>query len=228
MDEVLAAIDAALAEKGLSDAAASKLAVGNYSLIKNMRLARAKNPEDRRYNYFALARLAEVLDLECYFGPRRPDEPVQAASQTEFALVPLHRASLAAGAGSENESERVIAHLAFRKDWLRQLHVSPANAVIARTAGDSMAPTIHDQDMLLVDRARAQPPIKVRDPQDKRPAPIYALLDDGAARVKRIELASPGNLALLSDNPSYPPEFRPTRSVSIIGRVVWWGHTNRE
>jgi len=46
--------------------------------------------------------------------------------------------------------------------------------------------------------------------------------------VKRVELAAPGTFALLSDNPAFPVEFRPSESMSIIGRVVWWGHTNRD
>ena len=69
IDEILARIDEALARKGLSDAAASKLAAGNPALIKNLRLSRATKPEDKRTNFHALRRIAEVLDLECYFGP---------------------------------------------------------------------------------------------------------------------------------------------------------------
>lgn len=68
MDPVLAVIDEALLRAGLSDSAASKLAVGNYALIKNMRSARS---DDKRYSYQALEQLARVLDLECYFGPKR-------------------------------------------------------------------------------------------------------------------------------------------------------------
>lgn len=40
MDPILATIDLALKRKGLSDAAASKLAVGHPSLIKNLRMPR--------------------------------------------------------------------------------------------------------------------------------------------------------------------------------------------
>lgn len=68
MDPVLSVIDEALARAGLSDAAASKLAVGNYSLIKNMRAARG---DDKRYSFQSLNELARVLGLECYFGPKR-------------------------------------------------------------------------------------------------------------------------------------------------------------
>lgn len=68
MDLILEAIDEALRKKGLSDAAASKLAVGNPSLIKNFR---APSAAGKRYNAVALQKLADVLDLEFYFGPRR-------------------------------------------------------------------------------------------------------------------------------------------------------------
>ncbi|NTT88132.1 S24 family peptidase [Tabrizicola fusiformis] len=230
MDEILAAIDEALARKGLSDAAASKLAVGNYALIKNLRSSRATSPEDRRTNFHALQRLADVLGLECYFGPPREAGTVQqiVLDGADFAQVPVHEADLAAGVGRENHTEVMIGHLAFRRSWLKRIGVSAASAVLARSSGESMAPTIHDGDMLLIDRSKSEPPIHSRGPKDTRPASIYAILDDGAARVKRIELAPAGTLALLSDNPAFAPEFRPISSVSIIGKVMWWGHTNRD
>ena len=84
MDPILEIIDAALKEKGLSDAAASKLAVGHPSLIKNMRLEREGQ---KRYNLPSLARLAGILDLEFYFGPKRPPTPLglsESESDSDF------------------------------------------------------------------------------------------------------------------------------------------------
>ena len=57
MDPILEIIDAALRRKGLSDSAASKLAVGHSSLIKNMRIPR---DGEKRYNLPALQKLSEV------------------------------------------------------------------------------------------------------------------------------------------------------------------------
>lgn len=156
----------------------------------------------------------------------------QMASQFEddegdFVPVPVHDAMLAAGAGHENGAEDLIGHLAFRRDWLKKIDLKPDNAVIAHARGDSMAPTLHDGDAVLIDRAASLVPPAVRDQNDQRPATIYALLDDGAARIKRLAFSDPGTLVLLSDNPAYPPEFRPAEMVSIIGKVVWWGHTAR-
>lgn len=174
------------------------------------------------------AEIADALGLELVLGPRR-ERPIElSADPDQFLEVPLHRALLAAGAGSSNESEEVIAHLAFRKDWLKRLGIDPGSAVVARAHGTSMMPTIHDGDMILIDRSRANPPLQPRGPKDQRPAKIYALHNGEGARIKRIELAAPDTLALLSDNPECPAEFHPAASVSIIGRVMWWGHTNRD
>jgi phage repressor protein C with HTH and peptisase S24 domain len=68
MKEVLDAIDKALERRGLSDAAASRLAVGNSSLIKNLRNPRSS---ERRHPFENLQRLADVLGLELYFGEPR-------------------------------------------------------------------------------------------------------------------------------------------------------------
>lgn len=150
------------------------------------------------------------------------------ADPDDFLQVPVFDVALAAGAGAHNYGEDVIAHVAFRKGWLREIGASPEGAVIARAWGESMSPTIHDGDMVLIDRTQATAPSRPRDPRDTRPAAIYALIDTDHARIKRVDLAAPGTLALFSDNPATPPEFRPVSAVSIIGRVLWWGHTNKE
>jgi SOS-response transcriptional repressor LexA len=171
--------------------------------------------------------VADALGLDFYIGPPRPSDGPP-ADLGEYTPVPVLAAELAAGDGAENGDEHVIASLAFRRDWLKQLGIAPGGAVIARARGDSMWPTISHGDVVLIDRLTADPPKKLREPNDARPAPIYALLDDGAARIKRLEWAAKGTLAVLSDNPLHPPEFRPIEAVSIIGKVRWWGHTNRE
>jgi len=143
----------------------------------------------------------------------------------QYVPIPVYDAFLAAGDGHVNDTDAVTGSLAFRKDWLNDMGLSRDSAVIATASGDSMEPTIYNGDMLLIDLDHTSVPARVRGAGDTRPSGIYAVLDDGAARVKRVELAAPGTLALLSDNPTFPAEFRSSDSVSIIGRVVWWGHT---
>ena len=232
MDPILETIDAALKRKNLSDSAASRLAVGHPSLIKNLRMPRAG---EKRYNLPALQKLAEVLDLEFYFGPVRDQtvgESVVLDSE-EYAHVPLHAASLSAGNGEINSEDVIVDHLAFKREWLRRIGVPPASAVLARVShgerGESMSPTIAPGDMVLIDTSRRVVPSRAQLRASKR-APIYALNSAEGARVKRLSQVD-NLIVLLSDNPEFPPEFLGKdrwSEIDIIGKVVWWGHTNTD
>lgn len=227
MDPILDHIDRALRDKGLSDAAASKLAVGNYSLIKNMRSARS---EDKRYNFQALERLAQVLELECYFGPRRmpPTEPVVMDAEA-YAQVPVLDAWLAAGSGHLNGDAEIIGHLAFRRDWLTKIGISPGHARVARAKGDSMAPGIGNGDLVLIDTAKTLADVPTRAAKDRRSTPVYAFIQAGEARIKRLQRPADRSLLILSDNPAYEPEvIDPSdREFELLGQVVWSGHVWR-
>ena len=217
MDPILDEIERALEKKGLSAAAASKLAAGHFSLIKNMKASKA---DGKRYSVETLQKLAEVLDLEFYFGPPRSTGPVETVvlGNEDFAPIPRLDARVSAGPGSDNGDVLVIEKLAFRRDWLDRMGVDPAQAVLVQVSGDSMTPGLHDGDLALIDRRRN----KVRNGN------VYALTDtDGSTRVKRIDVL-PNGLILRSDAPLYPTEFRPcddANRLHIIGQVVWSGHS---
>lgn len=227
MNPILAQIDAGLRAKGLKDATASRLAVGNPSLIKNIRSGQGN------VGFDSLQKLADVLGLEAYFGPRRDTGTVETlpADSPDYAHIPVHAASLAAGNGVSNAAVEIIDHLAFRRSWLDRIGVMASMAVLARVQGDSMAPSIKPDDLVLIDRSKAEVPVRQRAPKDTRPAPIYAILVDGMARVKRIERPEPNILMLVSDNPAYGAELLTgvqAQSLNVIGKVMWWGHTNKE
>jgi phage repressor protein C with HTH and peptisase S24 domain len=229
MDPILNTIDMALKRKGLSDAAASKLAVGHPSLVKNLRMPREG---EKRYNLPSLMKLAEVLELEFYFGPKRDSGPVEQLTldEVDYARVALHDAELAAGTGALNGNEEVVDYLVFRRDWLRKIGVAPSNARLARVIGESMLPTLSPGDMVMIDITRTTVPIRPRQPENPLKADLYAVIDNGGARVKRIEHSTPGELWLHSDNSALrlPPEKRTgfdAEQLGIIGKVVWWGHT---
>lgn len=143
-----------------------------------------------------------------------------------YVPLPIHDAVLQAGTGAENASEGIHDYLAFRSDWLKRIGVQLSAAALAHAKGDSMIPAINDGDILLIDTSVIAPPDRIREPKDSRLATIYALRDDHGARVKRIERIGPGQLMLLSDNPAFPPEVKGDADISILGKVVWWGHTN--
>ncbi len=94
-----------------------------------------------------------------------------------------------------------------------------------------MAPTVVEGDMVLIDTSRADPPVRERPKTDKRRSPIFAIRENGEARIKRIERPAADRVILLSDNPEFAPEVLTGAEVaglSIIGKVVWWGHTAKE
>jgi phage repressor protein C with HTH and peptisase S24 domain len=228
MDPILAIIDEAVERLKLSDASASKMAVGNPALIKNMKSDRS---DEKRYSFQALQRLADVLDLECYFGPKRETAPVPQITLdgTDYASIPLHEAWLSAGPGIDNGGSNIIDHLAFRRDWLARIGISASQSCLARVWGDSMFPTLSPGDMVLIDTSKTSPPERQRASTDRRRSAIWAFVENGEARIKRVERPSDTSLILLSDNPDYSPELRSGQklaAIQFIGKVVWWGHTN--
>lgn len=178
--------------------------------------------------------IADVLGLEFYLGPPRDVEPApkDAPDMGGYAKIPLHDVELAAGPGLSNGSEDVVDRLAFRRSWLRKIGVSPRNARLAHVRGDSMEPILKDGDLVLIDVGRRSIPARPRKPGKPPRADLYAVLDGGEARVKRVEHSQVGRLILHSDNHAlYPPEIREGANaddLGIIGKVVWWGHTVKE
>lgn len=173
--------------------------------------------------------VCQALGIELYIGPPRESglQPPD-AELSSLVNIPLHEAFLAAGEGVENSTECISGHVAFNKDWLRKIGLSPSNAALARAKGDSMQPVIWDGDLLLIDRTKVEPPPIWKGERGKRFAPVFALLDDGQAKVKRLQMLDHGVAMLISDNPDYPPQFAKPETLTIIGKVMWWGHTSKE
>ncbi|HHX89917.1 MAG TPA: helix-turn-helix transcriptional regulator [Paracoccus sp.] len=218
MRDPLEVIEEALKRKGLSPSAASKMAVGNYALIKNMKSSRS---DEKRYSYQALERLAEVLDLELYFGPKRELSPASSTvvNGERFEAVARYDATGAAGDGLLNLDGPPVDHLAFSKRWLEQNGISAGDSVLINVMGDSMEPSIYDGDLVMIDRRK-----KVI-----RSGRIYAFRDGDTLRLKRFELIPGAAIVLRSDNPKHPHEHRIGHEMNavsegIIGEVVWSGH----
>ena len=223
-------LEARRKELGLSQAEVGRRALGQSdgSALQNMKRGSAPSPEN-------LDKICAVLDLDFYIGPRRETGPVASMTidGTDYVHVPLHDAALSAGPGLENGGRNIIDHLAFRRDWMRRVGISPTAACLARIDRDSMMPTLFPGDMVLIDTSKTEVPVYANTKSSHRRAPIYAFLEEGHARVKRIERPEAAAMILLSDNPDYPPELRTGAQIealqmSIIGKVVWWGHTSKE
>lgn len=136
-----------------------------------------------------------------------------------YVTIPLLEIKAAAGGGSLIEHERAVEALHFRKDWVRsELNAAPADLRLIYIHGDSMEPTLHAGDVIL---------LNMREHQVARDG-IYVLRIDGSLLVKRLQRLPGGGLMVISDNPAYQafqikaPEFT-EHDISFIGRVVWVG-----
>lgn len=136
-----------------------------------------------------------------------------------FALIPLLDVRASAGPGAVVEHEEVVDNLAFKREWIRDtLQATPADLYLINVQGESMTPTLHPGDVILVDR-RAGDNITTDG--------IYVIRMDDTLLVKRIQRLPGKVLRVSSDNPAYQPfdiKLDETGDeLTIIGRVVWSG-----
>lgn len=104
--------------------------------------------------------------------------------------------------------------LQFPRVWVETITASPpAFLTWSRGRGDSMAPTIHDGDLVLLDRSQ-------RRVQEQDALWAFTIGDVGA--IKRLRVKG-DRFQILSDNPSVPADEEPIDFVNIVARVVFVG-----
>jgi phage repressor protein C with HTH and peptisase S24 domain len=207
-DQARAALAGLIKERGSDLAALSRLLGRNPAYVQqylNRGSPKRLAERDRRL-------LAEFFGVdEKLLGAPARDRPVD-------RLVPIGRYDLsaAAGAGAFADQERPVARIAFDPAWLRRVaRGRPEQLALIRVAGESMVPTLHDGDDILIDRG---------DGTERLRDGIYVLRLDGALVVKRLVLGA-DRVTIRSDNPAWPdlPPC-PAAALDLIGRVVWTGH----
>lgn len=145
----------------------------------------------------------------------------QSPSEQTHIIIPRLNVAASCGNGMLNDHVEVNGGLAFMRSWLRDQGWNAANLVVIYACKDSMAPTITDGSVLLVDTGQTLP----------ESGRIYVLNWFGEERVKRLHRIGPTQYRVTSDNPNkheYPDEvidFEQTPEVRVIGRVVWQGGT---
>lgn len=133
----------------------------------------------------------------------------------EAELVNLTEVDLAYGlGGSYADGEFEVTTHRFPRALLQKLTGTPAGEVtLASGRGDSMEPTIHDGDWLMIDRSQRS----VRE-QDA----LWALTVGEIAMVKRLRVRG-DRVTLLSDNDRVPSDEYHHEEVNIVGRVFFVG-----
>lgn len=205
-DDVRAALDALIRERGEDYSAISRLLGRNPAYVQQF----IKRGSPRRLSEEDRRRLAS------YF--RVPEErlggPAGAVPASALVAVPRVEIGASAGPGGLAEIEERGRPIGFDEAWLRDLGAGRAAALsIIRVAGDSMEPTLYDGDDILVDRSGS----KVRS------GSIHIVRFDGMLMVKRL-IRQAGGLVIRSDNAAYPDiaDYDPAL-LMVIGRVLWCG-----
>jgi transcriptional regulator with XRE-family HTH domain len=144
-------------------------------------------------------------------------DAIDDAPDDDEILVPWYSTRLSAGPGGAIDDRDLYTSqsMPFSKRWLRQfLNITPSNAALFNVEGDSMEPTLHGGEMVIVDLGS-----RAAGFQDG----VWMVCEDGAVMVKRIMKLGGGQFQLSSDNPNpiYPPP-RPLDG-ELIGRVVYRG-----
>lgn len=131
----------------------------------------------------------------------------------EFAMIPGYRIQVSAGHGSLNPDQlKPIRHLAFRRKWLKYRGFNEKDLAIVWAKGDSMEPTIHNNDTLVVHLGRNKP----------SDGHIYIFRNGDDLFVKRYQNAL-GSWRLISDSSMYETISIPKEEqhqFEVVGQVV--------
>ncbi len=145
--------------------------------------------------------------------PKEPDMPPPLPDDLEYIREVDIRFAMGDGRVAQDYPE--VGLVPFNRNFRRQLTQASAEQLfIARGDGDSMMPTLINDDMVLIDRSQN------RVAQSDR---IWALRIEDAGMIKRVRVVPGGLYELLSDNTSVPPQTVRREEVVVIGRVIWVG-----
>ncbi|NOH21443.1 LexA family transcriptional regulator [Vibrio cyclitrophicus] len=134
-----------------------------------------------------------------------------------YVSIKLYEVEASAGSGSLVENEDPSTALLFSEKYLRKdLGYKPENVFLLSVRGDSMAPTLKNQSLVMVNRI-----------DDFASDGIYVFRFEGALLVKRLQFL-PEGIEVLSDNPTYKTweiskKDLGHKDFQIIGEVVWSG-----
>lgn len=165
----------------------------------------------------------EHPEVPVYARPGHHEEsPVGEASASidnrmqDYTLVDCYQVFASAGFGATVSDELKTDPMAFRTDWLKKEGLAPERLAVIRAKGDSMEPTISNNDIILVNLCNGD---ALRDG-------LYVLRIGDSLLVKRLQFDVLGGIKVISDNPGYETQVvtKDQRAdVHIVGRVAWAG-----
>ena len=159
----------------------------------------------------------EADRIRAFLGiPASVPQRVEPGNSAQGKLVPVFDVMASAGHGSQNSYETVIYSLAFPPAYLAKLTSShPRNLAIISVKGDSMVPTLMDDDVVMIDMTKKSVDFDG----------LFVFRFGDALHVKRVTRSPrPGRIVAISDNRQhYDPIEYDAADIAVIGRVVWYG-----
>ena len=143
----------------------------------------------------------------------RPQEPVPIFGASMPDLVPVREIDLSYGMGATYLDVPITEEVHhFPRAWLRRYTRSaPDKLFFAQGIGDSMEPTLHDSDLLLIDTDQRQLTSADR---------IWVLTYADCGMIKRLRPVPGGGVEVWSDKKEVSPFTAYDGELEIIGRVV--------
>lgn len=136
--------------------------------------------------------------------------------QQASITIPEYDVRVSAGDGFHIAEETQKDAWPFSRAYIEgELRLPLHQLVILEVIGDSMVPTLHSGDRVLVNMA---------DTRISQPG-VFVLWDGDGTVVKRLEMipgSEPAKLRRISDNPLHGDYEVLAEDTNIIGRVVWF------
>ena len=202
---------------GLNARQVAELADINKSFVYDIMRGRSENP-----NLEKLDRVARVVKVDRNWllhgmGDLEGESPIIEDPAQAFVAIPSVEVTVAMGGGSIISDEIETGKpYHFQRSWiLHDLKANPSALRIMHVEGDSMMPTLHSGDVVLVDLDRTSP----------TPPGIFVLFDGVGLVAKRLEYIPNNDMPkfrVISDNTFYSPYERTADEINIVGRIRWF------
>lgn len=135
---------------------------------------------------------------------------------SDIAYISFYRdIGVSAGHGLDWDSDGQILSFPIPLSFLHSKGITPDNALIVKVNGDSMSPTLNDNDLVVIDKNFS---LSLNG--------IYVIKDNiNGLRVKRLDKDKDGNLKVISDNKNYETQIYSVaemqdNTITILGKVT--------
>ena len=228
-DEIRLKIKNLLLKKGISLASASVGIGKNVAYLQQyiVKGAPVRLPEEQRKKLSIILDVPEqeLTDLDLSAMPLPASfEGAAGIAQTignffsniknkkETVAVDMLDTTACCGNGIENFTENVNGKWLMPLVDFRQISMAaPENIKLLKVKGDSMLPTLKEDDWVMVDITKKSP-----DSDG-----LFLLILANGLAVKRVQCGLGNNITVLSDNPKYAPLPATLEEVPIAGKVIY-------